>query len=47
MSTGRIRFGQIDGFEEDTQANASTGDILVYDETDEEFKAEALATGTD
>ena len=39
MSTGRIRFQQIDGLREDTQADATQGQILVYDEPTEEFYA--------
>lgn len=40
MSSGRIRFGQIDGLKEDTQATANDGDLLVYDQANEEFKSE-------
>jgi hypothetical protein len=39
MSSGRVRFGQIDGLREDTQAVANEGDGLYYDSANEEFVA--------
>jgi len=37
MSSGRIRFEQIDGLMTDTQSLANKGDGLYYDEVNEEF----------
>jgi len=38
MSSGKVRFGQIDGLMEDTQALANQDDVLAFDVPDEEFK---------